>query len=78
MIEHGEFAPGEGKMRETLALAAYLPVDHASATLIGRVWMRGFDGGAVVAVRRRRPTAGCSRVKQWSQEERKQCRLNRI
>ena len=40
-----------------------------SATLIGRVWMRGFDGGAVVAVRRRRPTAGCSRVKQWSQKE---------
>src|SRR5205085_12085523 len=24
------------------------------------------DGDAVVAVRRRRPTAGCSRVKQWS------------
>ena len=69
MIEHQERAPGEGKMRETLALAAYLPVDHASATLIGRVWMRGFDGGAVVAVRRRCPTAGCSRVKQWSQKE---------
>jgi hypothetical protein len=41
----------------------------ASATLIGRVRMRGFDRGAVVTVRRRRSTAGCSRVKQWSQNE---------
>jgi hypothetical protein len=29
VIEHQERAPGEGKMRERLALAAYLPVDHA-------------------------------------------------
>jgi len=69
VIEHGECAPGGGKMKERLALATCGPVDHASATLIGQVWMRGFDGGAVVGLRRRRPTAGCSRVKQWSQNE---------
>jgi len=62
VIEHGECAPSGSKMKERLALAACLPVDHASATLIGRVWMRGFDGGAIVAVRRRRrrPAAAAS------------------
>ena len=78
MIEHGECAPGGGKMKERLALAACGPVDHASATLIGRVWMREFDGDAVVAVRRRRPMGRLQPRQTMESKRGKRCRLNRI